>query len=55
MGVGLRCSARSERKAARERPPPVAIAPARCAAVLGYVALFAFFACGFGFTALNYR
>jgi len=54
MGIGLPLLALAlTRAAARERPVTPATAPGEMPAVLGYVALFAVFVLGFGFTVLN--
>jgi membrane protease YdiL (CAAX protease family) len=53
-GVGLPVLAPALRRAAaRERPVAAATTTGEIPAVLGYVALFALFVLGFGFTALN--
>ena len=54
MGVGLPLLAHGlSGSAAKERPAAAPIAPGEIAAVLGYIAAFAVFVLGFGFTALN--
>jgi membrane protease YdiL (CAAX protease family) len=54
MGVALPALAfASSGKASREQPARAPIAPGEITAVLGYLALFAVFVLGFGFTALN--
>jgi membrane protease YdiL (CAAX protease family) len=54
MGFALPALAfASSGKASRALPPRAPIAPGEISAVLGYLALFAVFVLGFGFTALN--